>query len=94
MNMQDLSPNLDPNRLAKRMVQCAYNRDGLPELVLGASCLLVSAASWISFASHGFIGKAAGVALSFLWVILIILCLFSSRIMEGIRNSYLVDRIG
>jgi hypothetical protein len=42
--MTDLSsclPAGDPNAIAKRLIQRAHNRDGLPEIAVGLSFLII-----------------------------------------------------
>lgn len=101
--MQDpamLLSDLGPDRLARRMVMCAHNRDGLPELLAGVGFLAFSGTSWSIVVLHGPAAKAAWVALAMrvawiaLMAVFMTLCLFGGKLVTAIRNRYLIHRVG
>lgn len=83
----------DPGALARQLMQRAYNQDGLPEIVIGITFLLLSGLFYAQFAlaprSIGFI--AAVVAT----VILIPALSFGTpAILRSIRRRYFIERVG
>ena len=92
--MQDhlSSPSLaNPDTLARRMIQCAHNRDGLPEMVVGVSFLIASAINATTLAIHGY----AAAVLIFVFAILItILGFTANRIVEWTRRRFLLQWVG
>lgn len=84
---------VDPNSVAKRLIQRAHNRDGLPEIVVGVTFLLVAGLSYAQVVlpreSMGF--KAAVLALSFL---IPVLCFGSPWALKWVRRRYLIERLG
>jgi hypothetical protein len=83
----------DPNAIAKRLMQRAYNRDGLPEIAVGLTFLVVGALSYAQVLlprdSVGF--KAAVVGLALLTPVL---CIGSPRALRWARRRYLIERVG
>ena len=67
--MQNFIPRTaDPDAIARRLIQRAHNRDGLPEIAIGLSFLLVSGLIFVQVllprGSNGF--KLAALALALL----------------------------
>lgn len=92
--MQDhlSSPSLaNPDALARRMVLCAHNRDGLPEIVVGVSFLIAAAMNGTTLAIHG---RAAGVLLLVFGVLIIVLGLTANQIVEWTRRRFLLQWVG
>jgi len=79
--------------MARRLIQRAHNRDGLPEIVLGVSFLLVAGLTYAQVMlpreSMGF--KAAVVAFASLFPIL---CFASPWVLRWVRTRYLIGRSG
>jgi hypothetical protein len=88
-----LTGSSDPNAIAKRLMQRAYHRDGLPEIAVGLSFLLASGLIYAQVVlprgSIGFI--AAVLAFAFL---LPVLCLGSPWALKWVRRRYLIERVG
>ena len=84
---------VDPDTVAKRLLQAAHHRDGLPEIAIGLIFLLVSgltcAQVLLPRESLGF--KAAVVAFSFL---IPLLCFGSPWGLKWVRSRYLIERWG
>jgi hypothetical protein len=92
--MQDsayASSDVNPDKLARRMVQCAYNRDGLPEIFMGCGFLLWAGMSWSRMIFHGLARNASLLALV---LAATALCLASGKIIRWVRNRYLIQRVG
>lgn len=83
----------DPNAIAKRLIQRAHNRDGLPEIAVGIIFLVGGILSYAQAVlprdSIGF--KAAVVALA---VLIPVLCIGSPRVLKWVRRRYLIERVG
>jgi len=83
----------DPNAIAKRLIQRAHNRDGLPEIAVGLTFMLVGALSYAQVLlpreSIGF--KAAVLALALL---IPVLCMGTPRALSWVRRRYLIERVG
>ena len=88
-----LSAQADPNVIAKRLMQKAHNRDGLPEVAVGVTFLLVAgltcAQATLPRESVGF--KAAVLAFALL---IPLLCLGSPWALRQVRRRYLIGRVG
>ena len=87
------SPLVDPDAVAKRLLQAAHNRDGLPEIAIGLIFLLVSGLTCAQVRlpreSVGF--QAAVLAFSFL---IPLLCFGSPWALKWVRSRYLIERWG
>jgi hypothetical protein len=83
----------DPARIGERLLQRAWNRDGLPELAVGLTFLLVSASLWFQHAlPKGTVLHTAAI-LSF--AVGLPLLIFAARpLVLCIRNRWLVERAG
>jgi hypothetical protein len=87
-NSSSLTGASDPNAVARRLVQRAYNRDGLPEIAVGLTFLLIS----------GFI--YAAVALRFKLAVLAFallplpIFLGSGWALQRLRRRFLIERVG
>lgn len=83
----------DPNAIGKRLIQRAHNRDGLPEIAVGLTFLIVGALSYaqalLPRGSMGF--RAAVLGLSLL---IPVLCIGTPRALKWVRRRYLVERVG
>lgn len=88
-----LSSPADPTVIARRLIQRAHNRDGLPEIAVGVSLLLVAGLSYAQVRlpreSIGF--KAAVLALSFL---IPAMCFGLPWALRWVRRRYLMGRLG
>src|SRR5208337_5298049 len=93
MNSPSIPHAADPDAMATRLTQRAHNRDGLPEIAVGVTFLLVSGLSYAQVAlPRGSIGfKVAVIAFSFL---VPLLTLGSPRILKWVRRRYLIARVG
>jgi hypothetical protein len=83
----------DPNAIAKRLMQRAHNRDGLPEIAVGLTFLVVAALSYAEVVlpreSIGF--KAAVLALA---LVIPLLCMGAPWALKRVRRQYLIERVG
>lgn len=88
-----LSSPVDPNILARQLIQRAHNRDGLPEIVLGLGFLLVAGLTYAQVMlpreSMGF--KAAVLTLA---TVFPLLCFGSPWVLRWVRRRYLIGRLG
>jgi len=83
----------DPNVLAQRLIQKAHNQDGLPEIVMGITWLLISGLIYAQFAlPHGSIGfKIAVLTLAIFGPALI---LGTPAALKWVRRRYFIERVG
>lgn len=92
-NSSPCSPLRDPDEIAKRLIQRAHHRDGLPELAVGLTflitCAFIYAQSLLARGSAAF--KAAVVAFS---LVIPLLCIGSPLVLKWVRRRYLMDRVG
>jgi hypothetical protein len=93
ISSQSMSGVEDPGRLACRLMQHAHNRDGLPEIVVGALSLLVSALmTGLLYTRHGSILQEA---LALVMAVLIpAMGLAGPGIIKWLRRRYLMARAG
>lgn len=88
-----LSHGTHPDAMARRLMERAHHRDGLPEILVGLTFLVTAgliAAQWMLPA--GSIGsKAAALSLA---LFVPALCFGAPRILKGVRTRYLLDRVG
>ena len=93
MPYSSVSSPTDPSAIAKRLIQRAHNRDGLPEIATGVSLLLVAGLCYAQVMlpreSMGF--KAAVLALSLL---IPVLCFGLLWALRWVRRRYLIGRLG
>jgi hypothetical protein len=92
--MQDhlSSPSLtNADALARRMVQCAHNRDGLPEMLVGFTFLVASAMSGTTLAIHG---RAAAVLVMVFALLITVLGFTANRIVDWTRRRFLLQWVG
>lgn len=86
-------PVRDPSAIAKRLIQRAHNRDGLPEIAVGLIFLFVGALSYaqalLPRESIGFKAAVLGTAL-----LVPVLCIGSPWVLKWVRRRYLIDRVG
>ncbi len=82
----------DPDRLAGRLIQRAWNRDGLPEIVIGLFFLFMSAV----FAAQHFLEKDWPVfrRMPVVLVLIFPLTLLMPHAVKRARNRYLIERTG
>ena len=92
-NSSSFLPVGDPNAIAKRLLQRAHNRDGLPEIAVGLTFLVVGALSYaqvlLSRESIGFKAAVLGLAL-----LIPVLCIGTPRTLKWVRGRYLMERVG
>ena len=83
----------DPNTIAKRLLQRAHNRDGLPEIAVGLTFLVIGTLSYAQVAlprgSMGFKATVLGLAL-----LIPVLGIGMPWILKWVRRRYLIDRLG
>jgi hypothetical protein len=83
----------DPNAIAKRLILRAHNRDGLPEIAVGLTFLVVGALSYAQVLlpreSIGFKAAVLGLAL-----LIPVLCIGAPRALKWVRRRYLIERVG
>lgn len=86
-------PGGDPNAIAKRLIQRAHNRDGLPEIAVGLTFLVVGALSYaqvlLPHASIGFKAAVLGLAL-----LIPVLGIGTPPALKWVRRRYLIERVG
>lgn len=92
-NSSSLAGPADPNAIARRLMQRAHNRDGLPEIAVGLYFLLASALIYAQVVlprqSIGFI--AAVLTFSLLFPVV---CIGSPWALKWVRRRYLIERVG
>ena len=92
-NASSLTGSSDPNAVARRLMQRAYNRDGLPEIAVGLIFLfasgLIYAQDVLPRGSMGF--KLAVLAFALLLPFLIF---GSPWALQRVRRRYLMERVG
>lgn len=83
----------DPQRIARRMMQRAHTRDGLPEIAAGICFLATSALIYAQMLTRP--GSAAfdAACLAFAFVIPALI-LLSTRSIKWVRERYLIEREG
>jgi len=92
--MQDhlSSPSFaNPDALGHRMVQCAHNRDGLPELVAGVTFVIASGMCWPEVLFRGRPQQLLGLAFTGL---VLVMCGIANRLIKSIRQRYLLPWVG
>lgn len=86
-------PPENPDAVAKRLIQRAHNRDGLPEIAVGLNFLAVgilcSAQVLLPRESIGFKAAVVGLAL-----LIPVLCMGSPGALRWVRRRYLIERVG
>ena len=92
-NSSSLAGPADPNAIARRLMQRAHNRDGLPEIAVGLYFLLASSLTYAQVVlprqSIGFI--AAVLTFSLLFPVV---CIGSPWTLKWVRRRYLIERVG
>ena len=92
-NSSSLAGPADPNAIARRLMQRAHNRDGLPEIAVGLYFLLASSLTYAQVVlprqSIGFI--AAVLTFSLLFPVV---CIGSPWALKWVRRRYLIERVG
>jgi hypothetical protein len=93
MTNSSFAPLGDPNAIAKRLIQRAHNRDGLPEIAMGLTFLWVGALSYAQAVlpreSTGFKAAILGLAL-----FTPVLCIGAPQALKWVRRRYLIERVG
>jgi hypothetical protein len=92
--MQDhlSSPSLvNPDTLARRMVQCAHNRDGLPEILAGVVFLFASGMCWPDVLFGGRAQQLLGLVFT---ALVCIMCGITSWLIRALRQRYLLPWVG
>jgi hypothetical protein len=79
--------------MARRLIQRAHNRDGLPEIAVGLVFLFVGALSYaqVVLPRESIAFKGAIISLTLL---IPALCLGSPRMLQWVRRRYLIHRVG
>ena len=79
--------------MAKRLIQRAHNRDGLPEIAMGLTFLIVGALSYaqalLPRESTGFLAAVLVLAL-----VTPVLCIGAPQALKWVRRRYLIERVG
>jgi hypothetical protein len=92
-NISHSIANQNPDVIANRLLQTAHNRDGLPEMTIGFTFLLVAATTWLQTAFHpGSLGYTAAVLAEALLVPALIL--ISQWAIKKLRRNFLVEKVG
>jgi hypothetical protein len=83
----------DPSAIAKRLIQSAHNRDGLPEIVTGLTFLFIAVLIYaqVLLPRESIEFKASVIGLSLL---IPALCIGSPFALKWVRRRYLIDRVG
>jgi hypothetical protein len=83
----------DPDTIAKRLMQRAHNRDGLPEIAVGLTFLVVAAFSYaqVLLPRESIAFKAAVIALALL---IPVLSMGAPWALKRVRRQYLIERVG
>ena len=91
--MQNASSLEDPNALAGRLMQRAHNQDGLPEIAIGITWLLIAGLTSAQITlPRGSIGlKAAVVVLA---ILIPALCFSTPALLKWVRRRYFIERVG
>jgi hypothetical protein len=86
-------PIIDPDAMAKRLIQRDHNRDGLPEIAVGLTFLVIGGLSYAqaSLPRESDYFKAAVLGLALL---VPALCFGSPAALKWVRRHYLMDRFG
>jgi hypothetical protein len=79
--------------MAKRLIQRAHNRDGLPEIAVGLIFLFVGA---LSFAQALLPRESTGFMAAVLVLALVtpVLCIGAPQALKWVRRRYLIERVG
>ena len=86
------SPSLaNPDALAHRMVQCAHNRDGLPELVAGVIFVIASGMCWPEVLFGGRPHQLWGLVFT---ALVLFMCGIAKWLIKSIRQRYLLPWVG
>jgi len=94
--MNNISHNIanqNPDVIASRLLQRAHNRDGLPEIIIGLTFLILAAILWAQLVfRRGSLPYAAAILAASLGVPALI---FSSQwIIKKLRRNFLIERVG
>jgi hypothetical protein len=91
--MSSSSPAKDtnPTLVARRLMQQAHNRDGLPEIFAGVGLLIGSGLSWSDLLRGS---TEQSIALLASTLLTIVYCLVSGRAVKWLRRRYLINRVG
>ena len=83
----------DPGALAQRLIQRAHNQDGLPEIAIGITWLLISGLICVQIAlPHGSIGFK--IAVLTLAILMPVLSLGTPAALRWVRRRYFIERVG
>jgi len=79
--------------IANRLLQKAHNRDGLPEIAIGATFLTFALLEWLQVAFHpgSFLYKTVVVSLMLLFPAIILL---SPWAIKQVRTRFLIEKVG
>jgi hypothetical protein len=85
--------NESPDAIANRLMQNAHNRDGLPEIAIGASFLTFALLEWLQVAFHpgSFLSNAVVVSLMLFFPAIILL---SPWAIKHVRTRFLIEKVG
>ena len=88
-----VSHGSDPDAMAKRLMERAHHRDGLPEIAVGLTFLLISGLIAVqAMLPEGSIGsKATALALA---LFVPAFCFGGPRLLKRVRTRFLMDRTG
>ncbi len=92
MNLSLPSAGTNPSVVARRLMQQAHNRDGLPEIFVGIGLLIGSGMSWSDLLPHRSLERQITLCASILGVMAC--CLFAGPLLKWLRNRYLFERVG
>ena len=92
MNPSLLSAETNPSAVARRLMQQAHNRDGLPEIFVGIGLLIGSGMSWSDLLPHHSLERQITSFASTLGVV--VYCLLAGPLLKWLRNRYLIEKVG
>jgi hypothetical protein len=85
--------NENPDAIAKRLMQKAHNRDGLPEIAIGLTFLIVAAALWMQVVFH--LGSAGYTAGFWSFTLLVPTMILGSQwVIKWLRRQFLIEKAG
>ena len=86
-------PDQNPETIAKRLLQKAHNRDGLPEIATGIIFLVLASLSWMRVVLQpGTVGYKASIWIGILLIPLLIIG--PNWVIKIVRRNFLIDKVG
>lgn len=85
------SPSLANPAVTYRLIQCAHNRDGLPEMVAGLIFVIASGTLWPEVL---FPGRTGGLLSLVFTALVLVMCGITNWLIKSIRQRYLLPWVG